>query len=479
MAKFKPVNNNQYLLLPPSVEDFIPEGHLARVVSEVVDTLDTTSIEENYSELGQHTYHPRIMLKLLFYGYAIGVRSGRKIAQKCETDTAFMYLANMYRPDFRTINDFRKNNTQEMKSYFVEIIKVCQELDMIKIGSISIDGTKIKANAASRLTKDKKGYENWLNRIEEEIKQILKEADKIDEEEDKRYGDARGDELPKDLRKKEHLKEKIKEALQSFGQDESKKKNLTDPDAVFMKERTGITRASYNCQLSVDDNQLIVGTDVTTEANDRGELINMIEQTENNIGQETKEIIADSGYSSYDNYEYLDTKGKDAYIPDQYFEKVKSKEYEKEENRFHRENFIYDKECDCYICPEGKTLTFYKKRISNKGKIKRKQLIYKGTECTKCSVRNLCTKQKERTYARELREELQDNMREKLLITQGSKKYKKRLYTVEPPFGHFKYNLGYNTFLLRTLKKVRAEFKLMCIGYNLTKICRYKVAAVA
>lgn len=475
MAKFKPLKKDQLLLLPPFLEEFIPENHLARVVSEIVDSLDTSNIELKYSELGQNAYHPKIILKILFYGYATGIRSGRKIATKCETDTAFMYLAQMYKPDFRTINDFRKDNIKEIEHYFVDIIKICQELGLVKIGSIAIDGTKIRANATSSRSKDKEGYEKWLQKVEEEIREILKEAEKTDEEEDRKYGDRRGDELPESLRKKEHLKEKIKQVLKNFGKDKEEKINLTDPDANYMQEKKGVVRASYNCQVSVAEDQIIVGAAVSKEANDRTELTKMIEFTEENLGEEVKTIVADSGYSSYDNYEYLRKREKNAYIPDQYFEKVKNKEYE--EQKYHRENFTYDKECDCYICPEGKTLTRYKKRISNKGRRKWKQVIYKGTECMECSVKNLCTKQKARTYARELREDLQEEMREKLLTKEGSKKYKWRLYTAEPPFGHFKHNLGYKRFLLRTLEKVQAEFKLMCIGYNLMKICNYKLAS--
>ena len=106
MGKFKPYRNKQPMFLPPSIEDYVPSSHLARVV----EVLDTRDIEDKYSDLGQNTYHPKIMSKLLFYGYATGNRSGRKIARLCETDTGYMYLAQMYRPDFRTINDFRKNN---------------------------------------------------------------------------------------------------------------------------------------------------------------------------------------------------------------------------------------------------------------------------------------------------------------------------------------------------------------------------------
>ena len=153
MQKFKPVNNQQYFLLPPSVEDFIKEDHLARLVAEVVDNLDTTAIEKQYSFLGQKSYPPKLLLKLLFYGYAIGIRSGRKIAAACEGDVAFMYLASMYKPDFRTINDFRKDNVAMIEGLFKQVIKLCSAMNMINIGTLVIDSTKMRANANNRHTK--------------------------------------------------------------------------------------------------------------------------------------------------------------------------------------------------------------------------------------------------------------------------------------------------------------------------------------
>src|SRR4030067_674142 len=150
MAKFKAYRRDQLHLLPHSLEEYVPEGHISRMIYEVVEGLDTSGIEARYSELGQNTYHPKIILKLLFYGYATGVRSGRKIAVRCETDTAYMYLAEMYRPDFRTINDFRKNHLSLMEGYFVEIVKMCKALGVVQVGELTIDGSKLKANAAPR-----------------------------------------------------------------------------------------------------------------------------------------------------------------------------------------------------------------------------------------------------------------------------------------------------------------------------------------
>jgi transposase len=476
MAKFKPYRRDQLHLLPPSLDDYVPDGHLARVVYEIVEGLDTAPIEDKYSELGQHTYHPRILLKLLFYGYATGVRSGRKIAARCESDTAYMYLAEGYRPDFRTINDFRKDNLPAIAEYFREMVQVCRELGMGQVGEICLDGSKLRANAAPRRSKDQAGYEAWLQAVDAEIRRLLNEAEAIDRAEDERYGEARGDELPAELRTKGTLRGKIQEALSALQGEAPDRVNLTDPDSRFMQERKGVLVPAYNCQLAVAEGQLIVGADVVTETNDRKQLLPMIVQTEKVTGDPIHTVIADSGYASYDNYEALATRGTTGYIPDQYFAQREQGTYRRPERRYHKENFRYDPGRDQYVCPEGKPLRLYKERDTDRGVVKRRQLIYKGTECAGCTVRAHCTRAPARTLVREKREGFLDRMRQRLHSSEGRATFTKRLYTVEPIFGHFKYNLGYKTFLLRTLDKVRGEFKLMCIGYNLRKLWSYRQA---
>lgn len=470
MAKFKPYRKRQSMLLPPVIEDFVPPSHLARVVDEVVEALDTKEIEDKYSDLGQNTYHPKIQLKLLFYGYATGNRSGRKIARMCETDTAYMYLAQMYRPDFRTINYFRKENLDKIKRYFVDIVRMCRALGMVKVGVINIDGTKVKANAANRRTKNKGGYQKWLHRIEEDVKEILKEAEEIEEEEDRLYGeDKRGDELPEEISTKDKLREKIKQMMKTLTT-EKEKRNLTDPDARFMKGGCGKVDINYNGQIAVSEEQFIVAAEVINEANDREALRGMVEQAEANTGEEIEEVVADSGYSSYDNYEYLEERGKTGYVPDQYLNNIEQGKYKNEAYRYHEENFVYDKEKDIYLCPEGRELRPYKRRHTDKGVRKWRQVIYRGIGCSDCEVQKLCTSQKARTLAREERRGLLEEMRKRLLSEEGRKKYKKRLFTAEPPLGNIKHNLGYRSFLLRGLEKVDGEFKLMCIGHNLKKM---------
>jgi len=465
MAKFKPRLAGQLMLFPKSINDYVPKEHFARLVDKVVEQLNTTDIENKYSNIGQNTYHPKIIIKLLFYGYAIGERSGRMIARRTETDTAYIYLAQTYKPDFRTINDFRKNNLEELSRYFIDIVRLCKDLGLVKIGQINIDGSKIKANAADRLTKSKDDYERWSKKIDKKIKDILAEAERTDAEEDALYGDKRGDELPEDINTEEKLKKKLEEVMQRFKQ-EKQKINLTDPDAKFMKTDNGSIKTSYNAQAAVTDKQLIVAADVITDPNDRNALIPMIEKTEKVLQEPVNEVAADSGYHSYDNYEYLSKNNKTGYIPDQYHRKAENQQHSK----YHQDNFKYDKSKDVYTCPEGKTLHPHKTRRSNAGVVKRRQVIYKSSSCQGCCVKQRCTKQSQRTVVREDRRHLLEAMRQRLFSKEGKEKYKKRLCTTEPVFGNIKHNLGYRYFLLRTLYKVKAEFKLMCIGHNLRKM---------
>ena len=466
MAKFKPYRIEQLMLFPNSINEYVPEKHLARAISNIVEEIDTRNIESKYSQLGQNTYHPKILIKLLFYGYAIGERSGRMIARKCETDTAYIYLAQMYRPDFRTINDFRKNNIIELSSYFIDIIGMCKELGMVSIGQINIDGSKIKANAADRRTKTREEYQKWVKNIDDKVRKILEEADEVDLEEDELYGDKRGDELPEEISTEKKLRAKIEEIKKKF-KDDKEKINLTDPEAKFMKGGNNQIDTSYNCQLAVTQDQLIVSSEVITDPTDVQALELMVKTADENLGQGVKEVAADSGYSSYDNYEYLDKNDKIGYIPDQKYRKEL-----KQENKapYSVGNFRYVCEKDLYLCPENKELELSRIRRKNYGYRKFQVKIYKGKACLKCKKKALCTKQKYRTIAIEDRRELVEQMRNRLQTSVGKQKYIQRLWTTEPIFGHLKFNLGYRQFLLRSLEKVKGEFRLMCIGWNLRKM---------
>lgn len=467
MQKFKPINNEQLYLLPPSVEDFIPATHLARVIHEVVETIDVKGIEEKYSYLGQKSYHPHLLLKLLFYGYSIGIRSGRKIAAACESDTAFMYLSSMYKPDFRTINDFRKDNTDFVQESFVHIVQLCKRLGMCTAGMLILDSTKLKANASAERSKTKEQYNQWLKRIDNDIKNILEEADKIDKQEDEQYGENRGDELPKELRSKQRLKEKIKQALEQM-KDGKEQLNLTDKEAKFIKGN-GKLDLHYNCQTAMSEDSIIVSAYTSNCASDRTATITSVNTAEQTAQEVYREVLADSGYATFDNYEELNNRNKIIYIPDQQM----NDEIKKEQNPYHRNHFVYNQQKDCFTCPENKELPFYTNTINKRTKQQSK--VYRCKDCLSCDKQNLCCiKGKFRQIHVEKREFIRKLIRERLNSIDGKIKYLKRM-RIESVFGNIKRNLNYNNLYSKGIEKTTAEWQLICIGHNLKKIHKLKM----
>jgi transposase len=467
MGKFKPINNEQLFLLPPSVEDFIPADHLARVIKEVVETIDVSAIASRYSHLGQKSYHPHLLLKILFYGYSIGIRSGRKIAAACESDTAFMYLANMYRPDFRTINDFRKDNIEFVQTAFIHIVQLCKELGMCKAGSLIIDSTKLKANASADKSKTREQYEQWIERIESDVKQLLQEAEKTDANEDEKYGNKRGDELPEKLKSKQKLKEKIQQALQTIKKDKERI-NLRDNEVKFMKGN-GTIDLHYSCQTAITEDGIIISAYTSNQCSDRTQTVKVAAEAESISKQIYTDVLADSGYASYDNYEEFERQCKNIYIPDQQM----NMEAEKAQNPYHRNHFVYNKQENCFICPENKRLPFYSASIHKR--LKARTNIYICKDCPACLKQSLCTKGKYRQIHVEQREWMRIKIRERLKSVEGRLKYLTRM-RIESVFGNIKHNLNYVHLYLQGIKKTTAEWQLICIGHNLKKIHRMKMA---
>jgi transposase len=471
LLKFKPEQKAQLFLLPLSVDEFIPENHLARVIDSIVDKLDCNSIEEKYSYLGQKSYHPKMMIKLWIYSYCTGTFSGRKIDAKCETDTAYMFLASMYRPDFRTINDFRKDNIAFFNKIFLDVLKICRQLGMAQVGTIAIDGTKIRCNAAAKRSKDKESYEKWKSNIEKDLEKLHKQADEINAREDKQLGKKRGDELDRKIRGKEKLKHTIEKVLEKYERGEKavkEKINLTDNDAQLMKSK-GRIDTNYNCQGSVSMDGIIVAQYVETIANDKEQLLPMVEQVESNTNEKPENILADSGYASYDSYEKIAEQNITAYMPDQEYENRE----EKQKDLFDRSNFAYDARKDCYICPQEKILHYANDYIVEERK--QKSRVYICKECTACPIKSQCTKSKHRSIYREYREPLREQARQRLDSPEGKKIYRQRMCTIEPTWDNIKFNRKFQMFSLRGNSKVTGEFSIMCTANNILKIYQKKI----
>jgi hypothetical protein len=333
---------------------------------------------------------------------------------------------------------------------------------MIKLGHISIDSSRFQANAADRRTYDRK-------RIDREMKRLLDQAEKEDQEEDALFGsDKTGDELPKEIRKRKHRIEKLKKIRKQLDEEGKEKLNSTDPDAVFMKTTAGI-KTAYNAQTAVDENaQVIVATEVTNKSYDVDDLLPIVDQTEENTDSRINILSTDSGYSSADNLEKLESREIDAYIPDDQYQ---SKTRRKKVPPFNKDNFIYDESRDVFICPEGQQLKFVCPQRRNH---KDTYLIYQCSECIECQYFGQCTSSKKgRTIHRRALDEKIKQMRLKLDSESGKAIYAKRKVIIEPVFGQIKAAMGFTGFMLRGLKKVNSEFKLVAIAHNLRKISKY------
>jgi len=471
---FKEYNQDQLFLFPPSLHDFLPKDHLARVINEVVDELDLRELYDRYSDLGCTAYHPQLMLKVLFYGYAMGERSSRVISHRLSSDVAYMYLSALQQPDFRTINRSRKDNLEILRGLFVQIVRFCVEMGIVSIGTIAIDGTKLKANASYRRTKRVRDLEEEITRIDQQIESILRESEEVDQREDEMMGEGESPyEVPDELRDKERLRERLRGAKEKLLKKGSKEINLTDEEATTMLHLGYRADPSYNGQIAVEERQgVIVAATLSDNPADYEALEELVEQTEENTGDKPLEVLGDSGFSSYENLEYLEGKGIEGYMPDQGIESLRKGSRWHQE--FHRSRFHYDKAEDCYICPVGKPLP-YRGLLRREGEPDIR--IYRGTGCAGCERRGECTKAAYRTISLDPREYLMEKMRVRLETQEGKKKYGKRKWMVEPVFGDMKQNRNYRGVLLRGKMKAMGEFLIMCIAHNLRKIATYLTEA--
>jgi len=455
----RPYHQDQMALFPPSVQSLIASDDLCMVINDVVKTLDLSCLYKKISTQGNPAYHPAMMLKIYFYAYAKGLFSSRKIAQALKENIAFIFLTAWQKPDFRTISDFRKNNLKELDILFCQIVLLCKQLGMVKLGHIAMDGTKIKANASDANTYDR-------DRIKKEIKRWLEQAEAIDQQEDALYGpDKTGDEIPEEIRDPEKRIQKLKELKKKLDASDKEKINKTDADAVFMKTTNGI-KTSYNAQISVDaEHQVIVAADVTNQASDVEQLLPMVQQTEANTSEKVQQCSADAGYSSGENLQATEQRKIDAYIPDREYQ---AQQRGKAVDDFHKGSFAYDDDRDCYVCIEGQDLPFsHLQKRKNKDPLR----IYRGRNCTACSFFGRCTTNKNgRSISRHPYEKELRKMRQKLDSESGKAIYGQRKYVVEPPFGHIKSIMGFTSFMLRGLEKVKGEFKLVSTAHNLRKI---------
>jgi len=440
---------DQPTFFPPSPQDWLPEDDLVYFLLDTVAAIDLSPIFAHYErELrGQPPFHPRMMVTLLLYCYATGTRSSRKIMRRCRTDVACRVIVGNDIPDFHTISDFRKIHLERIEALFIEVLKLCALAGLAKVGTISLDGTKVKANASRHKAMSYDRMQEEEQRLKEEIKAMLAEAQAADDTEDAQHGpDRHGEELPEELARRQSRLAKIQKAKAQLeeraraeaAEEAARRKaegkpspstppeeavpepkdqiNFTDPESRIMKASNKGWDQCGNAQAVANEHQIILAADVTDQANDKRQMVPMVDQTRTNLDAAGIEaaiaaMLADSGYYSEANTTALEGDGIGAYVAT---ERLK-----------HNEKVA--------SAPRGRI----PKDATPKQRMARKLRTKKGREL-----------------------------------------YAKRKGMIEPIFGQLKQVLGFRQFSLRGLAAMRGEWRLMCLVHNLLKLWR-KGQAVA
>jgi transposase len=477
---FRPWKIDEPLFLPPMVQDFVAEDHLARfVLSLVRDDIDLTAITGRYgSERGQPPFDPVMMTTLLLYSYCCGIYSSRRIAKACREWVDFMSIVALDAPDFRTVSEFRRRHLKALGALFTQILHLCETAGLVKLGHVALDGTKIKANASKHKAMSYERMEKRAAELEAEVARWLEVAQATDAAEDKLYGaDKTGAEMPDWIADKKRRAARIRQAkaeleaeakaaaqakLQaaaaaqqqreaegrkksgrqaappSTAPDAKAQKNFTDPESRIMKSKDGFVQA-YNAQIAVDSTaQVIVAQDVTQSAVDSGQLVPMTDAVETNLGRKPEQVSADAGYCSEANLEALETRDIDGYVA------------------------------------TGRA------RDAVAGKVKGGAAVAPpAADLVSAATPDLAAKPAAQPGAAPEAEPTSPAastrvaaMRAKIKAGGHASPYRLRKQLPEPVFGQIKQARGFRQFLLRGFAKVRGEWAIVCTAHNLLKLAQ-------
>jgi transposase len=518
---FKPYVMNQVALMPPSYEEKIPADHLVRVVNEAVEKIDLSSLLAQYPGGGRSSYHPKMLLKVLVYGYAEKIYSSRRIAKALRENIYFMWISGESTPDFRTINDFRGSR---MKAVIDEVFSAVLEhliaAGHVKLEHYFLDGTKIEADANKHKVVWAKKRDNYHQRVQAQIKELLKHIEEVNDEEQAEYGDNDLEEMGGNgqaevnselLQKKiDELNQKLRERLRNKKDSRPARKALkklegdclvrlkkyeqqartlkgrnsyarTDPDAscMRMKEDRGAEKPwpkpAYNVQIGTEG-QFIVGFSVHARAGDTVCLIPHMENLRTHLGRLPKNIVTDAGYGSEENYAYVEQHDLGNYLKYNTFYQD-THHFRKPEllrkRQFQAENFVYDTQNDVFICPAHQRLDFqYASRYTTDNGYVTNRRLYECLACDQCPLKGECTRAKGNRKIRisfrllEFRRQARAN----LTSEAGQCLRASRSTEVEPVFGIIKQNMGFRRFHLRGLEKVKTEWGLVSIAHNMKKL---------
>lgn len=505
MAKLaiKSDNRKQNLLLPPSLDELVPENHMVRVVDAVIDRLDISDILSTYRGGGNSAFNPKMMLKVLVFAYLSNVYSSRRIEELLKRDIYFMWLAGMKRPDFRTINYYRGKRLKEgFDTVFTQVVRLLHEEGFVSLKVQYIDGTKIESVANKytfvwrgsvekydarlkaktedllRQIEQNHAIENQENPVPEELtaEEVAKRVERIKEKVD---ADNLGKEERKALKQIETdsvpRMNRYREQLETMGSRNSYSK--TDPDATFMRMKedamlNGQLKPGYNVQISTE-NQFITNFGIYQRPTDTLTMISYLESFKARYGMQSEEIVADSGYGSEENYEYMFSNGMTPYVKYNMFHVEQRRGYRN--NPFRVSNLFYNPDDDFYVCPMGQKLKFIRqeKRYTASG-YQQTVSVYRASRCEGCPLRGQCHKSK-RDRQIEVNHTLDDykaRARELLTSEQGIKHRSNRPIEPEAVFGQIKECGRFRRLRLKGLTGAKIDFGLKALAHNLRKLAQ-------
>lgn len=450
----------QKTLFPQSIDEYIPNDAPVRAYDVIIGSLDfgELGIEVDPHKVGCPQYDPKVMLKLLVYGYSYGIRSSRKLERETHYNLSFIWLAAGLKPDHKTIAEFRRNNKLALKKVLRQCSRLCVKLDLIEGNTLFIDGTQVRANASIKNSWTKERCRKHLKKIDKRIKEILSECESVDEKE---KGQPSLIKMKEEFKTQEALRSKVREILGELKTEEKKSTNTTDPECTKTHGRQG-SHAGYNMQSVVDEKHgLIVSNDVVNENNDLHQLAEQVEQAHETLEKKCQTACADSGYSNIDELDKVDQQDIKVVVPSP------RQASRKVPGSFDKYKFKYDADNDCYICPQGHILTCRRTQIDRR----RKEYMPNPSVCKQCPNFGVCTKSKlGRKITRLLKEELKEKLEVQYEQPESQAIYELRKQKVELPFGHIKHNLKVDGFLLRGLEGVKAEASLLASCFNIARM---------
>lgn len=454
-------NREQMMLLPPSIEKYVGQGDPVRVYDAFVEALDYNKlgIVIDPRRVGNPEYNPKAMLKLLLYGYSYGFRSSRKLERATHHNLSFIWLMGDLKPDHKTIAEFRRKNKKAIAKVLKQCARLCIDLGLIEGNTLFVDGSKFRANAGIKNTWTKARCEKSIKKIDTRIEAILTECEKVDKEE---QGQSSLVDMKEELKDQNVLKSRVRKILKELEVGKKKSINSVDSECVVVKGING-SHAGYNVQSVVDEKHgLIINTDVVSESTDHKQLARQINQANDTLEKKCSVVCADAGYVSTDELKKIDDQGIQVVVPSQRQASGRGVQ------AFDKDNFQYDPQRDCYICPEGHLLKYSYTNTVKKSRVYR---MVDSSLCKSCCHFNVCTKDKKgRKVARLINDRILRKLESQYEQPESQAIYKLRQQKVEHPFGHMKRNLKADTFLIRGLEGAKAEMSLLASCFNIARM---------